>query len=82
MIQFEHRTILGNYDGSDMNVITRFTSISPVVNLFVNILTVRVLKSNVKKCTSKQSADGNVSVRKATNFKIRENMREKGGWKM
>lgn len=47
MIQFDHRTILGNYDGSDMNVIVTFPSISPVDNLFVNILTLRVLKSKV-----------------------------------
>lgn len=75
MIQFDHRTILGNYDGSDINVIITFPSISPVDNLFVNILIVRVLKS-------KQSADGNVNVFKATNFKIRENLREIGRWEM
>lgn len=70
MIQFDHRTILGNYDGSGINVIITFPSVSPVDSLFGNILTVRVLKSNVKRCKSKQSsADGNVNVCKATNFK-------------
>lgn len=39
MIQFDHRTMLSNYDGSDLNVIITFPSISPVDNLFVNILT-------------------------------------------
>lgn len=72
LIQFDHRTFLGNYDGSDINAIITFPSISPVDSLFVNILTVSVLKSNVKKCKSKQSADGNVNVCKSTNFRIRE----------
>lgn len=33
MIQFDHRKILGNYDGSDINGIITFPSISPVDNM-------------------------------------------------